>query len=699
MMARGTDMRVLVIGAGPTAMHEHLPVLARLRDQGELVLSLICDIDRARAASARRQFGFLEDTGDGVGALQRADIDAAYIFGSAQLHYEYGLLALRSGKHLFVEKPVAPTFTQAAELARLAAERHLVAVGGHNRRYFKSLTMVRERAGKTGWRFAEAVFHKAEFGRPPPFGARTWLSANGIHALDALLFVMGGPPEHIASHSGSSAGATEASTFSATMRWPNGAQGVFLCNNNAGSRREEYAFHREGESFSVDGDGLTIHGGHASSKHSFPAIGDGFTDEHAAFVQAIRSGSKPLNELGELAPSLFLAELIEAGFSGKVQLPNAVSHRVLRTHDDAESILVVHSAELQPGLARLLSKYRLVSLQDLRESVDPRSDVVAAILGRGAGPLPPEILDKIPGLRVVGVMALSLARYEPEALMRRGIAVINASAAYADSVAEFALGLAILGRRRAFASSTIMRTGGWGSEIGPVGLRGLFYRTARGTRPLLRAARLETWSLALWRRTTTAKEKGAAAKVAVARELRGAVVGLVGWGENARTFAAHLLRLGARVLVYSEHAPAEAIVQSGATPATLGEVLTAEIVSLHRGLTPSTHHFLRAPELAHLRPGTVLINIARGALIDPDALLARLKQGDIFACLDTFEVEPLPTGNPLRNLPNVFLTSHMAGGSGDMHAAAADEVLGKVAAYLAGESGHAISAPRLRTMT
>src|ERR1700749_1641664 len=196
IVPRGIEMRALVIGAGPTAMHEHLPVLARLRDNGEIELTLICDIDRTRSAAARRRFRFREETGDGVGALQRADIDAVYIFGSAQLHHEYGLLALQSGKHLFVEKPVSPTFSQAVELAALAKERGLVAVGGHNRRYFKSLSLVRERAGKTGWGFAEAVFHKAEFGRPPPFGARTWLSANGIHALDALLFVMGGLPEY-----------------------------------------------------------------------------------------------------------------------------------------------------------------------------------------------------------------------------------------------------------------------------------------------------------------------------------------------------------------------------------------------------------------------------------------------------------------------------------------------------------------------
>jgi predicted dehydrogenase len=232
-------VRVLVIGAGPAPDAIHLPDLARLRDRGDIVLVLVCDIQRERAAAARRKFGFLEDSGDGVAALERTDIDAVYIFGSAQLHYEYGMLALRNGKHLFVEKPVAPTYAQARELAQVARAQGLIAAGGLNRRFSKSLGAARARAGAAGWRFAEAVFHKPEFRKSPSFGARTWLGANGIHGLDALLFMMGGLPEHLTAQAGETA-AAQPSAFSAVMRWRDGAQGVFLCNNNAGSRREEY---------------------------------------------------------------------------------------------------------------------------------------------------------------------------------------------------------------------------------------------------------------------------------------------------------------------------------------------------------------------------------------------------------------------------------------------------------------------------
>ena len=203
------------------------PVLARLRDKGEIVLALVCDLQIERAAEARRQFGFLQESGDGIAALHRSDIDAVYIFGSAQLHYEYGMTALRNGKRLFVEKPIAPTYSDARNMGQAALDRGSVAVGGLNRRFFKSLAAVRARAGKTGWRLAEAVFHKPEFRKPPLFGARTWLGANGIHAFDALIFMMGAMSDHLTALTAGS-GAAQPSAFSALMRWRDGSQAVFL---------------------------------------------------------------------------------------------------------------------------------------------------------------------------------------------------------------------------------------------------------------------------------------------------------------------------------------------------------------------------------------------------------------------------------------------------------------------------------------
>ena len=691
-------IRVLVIGAGPMADIAHLPALARLRDKGEVLLAVICDIDPQRALAARHKFGFLEHSGDGLACLQRTDIDAVYIFGSAQLHYEYGMLALQSGKHLFVEKPIAPSHRDAVGLALAASSRGLIAVGGLNRRFFRSIQTVRERAGAAGWRYAEAVFHKAEFRNQPAFGASTYLSANGIHALDALLFMMGGIPQEMTAVAGEP-DAIPKSAFTAVMRWPDGAQGVFLCNNNAGSRREEYAFHSSGETYRIDDLGITVEKNSTVTKIPFPAIGDGVAAEHEMFLESIRSGGEPIHSIRAIAPSMFVAELIESGFSGRVELPRETVGEAAAQEVPSKTLLVVPTAELQAGLAQLARQYRFASIEDVRGSSGARSDIVGAILGRGSSPLPAELLDKLPKLAVVGIAGLSLARYDAQSLLERGIKVVNASAAYADSVAEFALGLAILGRRRAFASDAVMRAGGWGTDPAVTGFAGLLKRAGQRVRPILRAAGLEPMLVRLWRKALAPTGGISRDIVTAPRDLQGAVVGLLGWGENARVFASHLQQVGARVVVYSERAREDDIRLTGATPVSLGEALASDIVSLHRGLTKKTRHFLGAAELARLRPGAVLINTARGALIDPGALLARIKRGDIFACLDTYEDEPPSSTDPLRTLPNVFLTSHIAGGSRDMHGAAADEVIQKVAAFLAGDRVASVSAERLNSMS
>ena len=468
-------LRALVVGAGPAATAMHLPMLARLRDQGRITLALVCDLREDRAAAAREYFSFREQTGDGLAALARADVDVVYVFGDARLHYEYGLAALRHGKHLFVEKPIAPTYLQAQELAQFARSAGLVAVGGHNRRFYPSLLRVRAAAGKAGWRFAEAVFHKPEAGKPPLFGAQTWLSANGIHALDALVYMMGSLPARLSS-SATSPLALQPSTFSAVMSWPGGRQGIFLCDNDAGIRREEYAFHAVAETYSVNDAGLVIaRAGGMPEYVPLPSLGAGIAEEHLAFLDAITGEESAAHSIAAIAPSLFLGELIEAGFSGAVRRPDTDPPasgfgrepwaRPRESVGEApSSILVSEPTGLEDALLRHLPGVRLVPLAEVRDGAATRADIGAAILGRGSGALTPEILAKLPRLAIVGVAGLSLGESAPEALISRNIAVVNAAEAYAQSVAEFALGLAILARRCGFTSHELMRRGGWGDE-------------------------------------------------------------------------------------------------------------------------------------------------------------------------------------------------------------------------------------------
>ncbi len=307
-------IRALVVGAGETSVLIHLPVLARLRDCGRLALVEICDVRQERAAAAQERFGFARSGGDARSALQRPEIEAVYLFGDARMHHDIGLAALECGKHLFVEKPIAPSYAQACEMAEAARSRGLIAAGGHNRRFSLSLGEVRRRGAKAGWRYAEAVFHKPALGLSPPFGASSWLTANGIHALDALVFVMGGPPEQLTA-------VADAESYTALMRWADGAQGVFLCNNHAGERREAYAFHAPGETCRVDDSGLRIAPGGAIDIPPRAPFQDGFEGEHAAFLDGVEQGAEPPNGLSILAPSLKLAELIEAGFSGRMDWP------------------------------------------------------------------------------------------------------------------------------------------------------------------------------------------------------------------------------------------------------------------------------------------------------------------------------------------------------------------------------------------
>jgi phosphoglycerate dehydrogenase-like enzyme/predicted dehydrogenase len=686
----------LVIGAGPMASFMHLPILSMLQRTGNIDLRAICDLDSVRAGDARKKFGFSEHCGDAARAIERSDIDLVYIFADARVHYEYGLQALSRGKHLFVEKPVAPSYAEAKQLSDRAQQQHVIAVGGHNRRFYPPIGEARRHAGLAGWDFAEAVFHKPVHGRSPDFAAASWLSANGIHALDALVFLMGGLPEYVTAQTDRDAGSPP-HCFSAVMRWRNGGQGVFLCNNGAGARREEYILHAAGETCTLSETEFRLDRDGRSERRRFAGGHTSFAAEHAAFLDGVRTGVAPPHSLVDLAQSLFLCELIERGFSGPVVLPRAMAGEWSAEGSTApgRSVLVVGGRALVPALTRLLPKYGLVNHEELAPSPAGNRHVVAAIMGRGAAPLTDEILARLPCLEAVGVVGLSVARYDPERLQQRGIALLNARASHAASVAEFALGLAILARRRAFLSHNVMRSGGWGVRPATQGFGGMIRTVWRIIRPLLKGV-LGT------RLTAYAKTLLPAApdhRIATMRDMSTAVVGIIGWGANARAFAACLRPLGARVIVHSEHSSAAEIVAAGAVPAPLATVLAADIVSLHRGLTAKTRHCLGAAELERLRPGSVLINLARGALIEPDALLSRLRRGDIFACLDTFDEEPLPPAHPLRRLPNVFLTSHIAGGSPDMQAASAREVVDKVIAFLEGQEVETLSPELLRNMT
>jgi phosphoglycerate dehydrogenase-like enzyme len=144
--------------------------------------------------------------------------------------------------------------------------------------------------------------------------------------------------------------------------------------------------------------------------------------------------------------------------------------------------------------------------------------------------------------------------------------------------------------------------------------------------------------------------------------LRGKTLGVVGTGNTGAEMARLARAIGMEVIAWTFRPSDERARALGVRNVTLDELLaTADVVSLHVALTPETRHLIAARELALMKPGAILVNGARGAVVDTDALVAALRSGHLGgAGLDVFETEPLPAGHPLLALDQVVLTPHNA---------------------------------------
>ena len=146
----------------------------------------------------------------------------------------------------------------------------------------------------------------------------------------------------------------------------------------------------------------------------------------------------------------------------------------------------------------------------------------------------------------------------------------------------------------------------------------------------------------------------------------GATVGLVSLGLIGRRVAEQLRAYDVRVLAYDPLLTAAQCAEIGVAPASLAEIFDgADIISLHTPLLPETMGFIDAALLARLRPGATLINTARGGLMREADLVTTLRaRPDVQAILDVTDPEPPARDSPLYDLPNVFLTPHIAGSIG-----------------------------------
>ena len=227
------------------------------------------------------------------------------------------------------------------------------------------------------------------------------------------------------------------------------------------------------------------------------------------------------------------------------------------------------------------------------------------------------LLEAAPGLRVVGRLGVGLDNIDVSACTTRGIRVYPATGANDLAVAEYVICAALLLLRRAWFATAEVASGKW--------------------------PRMEL----------------------IGRELAGKRLGLIGFGAIARLTARKALALGMTVAAYDPFVEPRDEAWHGIERQELAPLLAAsEIVSLHIPLTPQTRHLIDGAAIAQMRPGSILINAARGGVVDEAALIEALRARRLGgAALDVFESEPLTaaSGAAWLDLPNLLLTPHIAG--------------------------------------
>jgi len=226
-----------------------------------------------------------------------------------------------------------------------------------------------------------------------------------------------------------------------------------------------------------------------------------------------------------------------------------------------------------------------------------------------------DMMRRAPRLRIVARHGVGLDTVDLDTARELGIAVTNTPTANARSVAEHTFALLLAVRR---GIGLAIRDRGHGGEDARAAIQG--------------------------------------------RELFGSTLGLIGFGRIAEQVAAiGRLGFGMRVLAHDPLLADEAISRRGAEPTCLPELLaSADAVSVHVPLTSDTRDLLGLDELMSMRPGAVVINTARGGIVDEDALSTALRRGHLGgAGLDVTTVEPLPWDHPLRAEPSVVITPHI----------------------------------------
>lgn len=251
------------------------------------------------------------------------------------------------------------------------------------------------------------------------------------------------------------------------------------------------------------------------------------------------------------------------------------------------------------------------------------ADGVLSLNGLGAPEVTTEVLHAVGTVRVAAIAhwwhgGHVVARPMWEAA---GVTVIDASDATTEAVIEWVIGAAITGVRRMIEFDRMLKSGSLWAEPG---------RRDAGL-------------------------------------LGESVVGLVGAGRVGRRAAERFRAFGARLIAYDPFLTDDDAQALGIRRVSLDVLLqTADVISLHMAVTDATRGMLGAREFGLIKDGAVFINSARSAILDTAALVAELRKGRFHAFLDVYDTEPLPINDPLRSLPNAFITPHIAGDTNGM---------------------------------
>ena len=256
--------------------------------------------------------------------------------------------------------------------------------------------------------------------------------------------------------------------------------------------------------------------------------------------------------------------------------------------------------------------------------IDFASTKDAIVVCHGSPRVSPEILDAVPNVRLIGELEGDrfAQRVDVGACDDRGVKAVDTTHASSLPVSEWALAMMMMGLKKV----------------------GAHYR---------RLITDQEWGTGMQRATEPDFQ--------MMGDLTGRSVGLIGGGNIARRLIELLVPFRVDILLHDPYLPRELASAMNFTMTSLKNVMSMpDVVVCLVPHTPATEGMLGAKELGWIRPGAVFVNVSRGQVVQSDALIERLQKNDIYACLDVFDPEPVPTDSPIRGLWNVFLTPHIA---------------------------------------